>query len=86
MTPVLTEATSSHQQTPTADDEASLEQQMAHLDLSSDTRRFLRNLHHAEKQLNNAFNKAHQGGEREKCVSQVYRDLYGTGGAMRASR
>jgi serine protease inhibitor ecotin len=74
------------QQPPIADDEASLEQQMTELGLSNDNKRFLRNLRLAEKQLNDAFNKGRQDGELEERVSQVYRDLYGTGCAMRASR
>ena len=64
------------QATPSADD-AGLEQQMAELGLSSDTCRFLRKLHVAEKKLNNAFDTAHQGGDLEERVSQVYRDMYG---------
>jgi hypothetical protein len=66
--------------------DAALEQQMTDLGLSNDTRRFLRNLHLAEKQINDAFNKARQGGELEERVSEVYRDLYGAGCAVRASR
>ncbi|WP_426701745.1 hypothetical protein ACPPVV_01645 [Rhodanobacter sp. Col0626] len=58
--------------------EPGLEQQMADCGLSNDTRRFLRNLHVAEKQLNDAFSKAHQGGRLEACVSEVYREMYGT--------
>ncbi|OOG60308.1 hypothetical protein B0E48_00675 [Rhodanobacter sp. C03] len=59
---------------------------MAELGLSNDTRRFLRNLHLAEKQLNDAFNKSRQGGELEERVSQVYRDLYGAGCVVRTTR
>lgn len=77
--PMLTESTSENQQTLIAGDEASLEQQMAELALSNDARRFLRTLHLAEKQLNDAFNKSRQGGQLEECVSQVYHDLYGKG-------
>ncbi|MGH8158908.1 MAG: hypothetical protein ACREPQ_12365 [Rhodanobacter sp.] len=84
--PMLTDTTSRNQPTRTADEEAGLEQQMAELGLSSDTRRFLRNLHLAEKQLNEAFSKSRQGGELEERVSQVYRDLYGAGCAVRTSR
>jgi hypothetical protein len=83
--PMLTESTSENQQTLIAGDEASLEQQMAELALSNDARRFLRSLHLAEKQLNDAFNKSRQGGQREECVSQVYHDLYGTGCAPKDS-
>jgi hypothetical protein len=84
--PVPTESSSENQQTLTAGDEASLEQQMAELALSGDARRFLRSLHLAEKQLNDAFNKSRQGGQLEKCVSQVYHDLYGAGCAPKDSR
>ena len=59
-----------------AEADAALEQQMADRGLSSETKRFLRHLHHAEKQLNDAFEKAHQGGALDQCVSEVYRDLY----------
>jgi hypothetical protein len=85
-TPMLIETTSGNQPTHTDGDEAGLEQQMAELGLSNDTRRFLRNLHLAEKQINDAFNKSRQGGELEERVSQVYRDLYGTACAARISR
>lgn len=78
-TPMLTEIPSGNQPTRTADDETGLEQQMAELGLSDGTRRFLRNLHQAEKQINNAFSRSRQGGELEERVSQVYRDLYGAG-------
>lgn len=80
------ETTSGNRPARITEDEAILEQQMAELDLSNDTRRFLRNLHHAEKQLNDAFNKSRQGGELEERMSQVYRDLYGADGAVRISR
>lgn len=85
-TPMLTETASGNQQTQAADDEATLERQMSALGLSNDTRRFLRQVRLAEKQLNDAFNKSRQGGELEEQVSQVYRDLYGAGGVVRASR
>ncbi|WP_254423798.1 hypothetical protein [Rhodanobacter sp. C03] len=85
-TPMLTEITSKDQQARIVEDEAILEQQMAELGLSNDTRRFLRNLHLAEKQLNDAFNKSRQGGELEERVSQVYRDLYGAGCVVRTTR
>lgn len=85
-TPMLIETTSRNQQAQTADNEASLEQKMADLGLSNDTKRFLRNLRLAEKQLNDAFNTARQGGELEERVSQVYHDLYGAGCARSASR
>ncbi len=83
--PMLTEPASENQQTLIAGDEESLEQQMAELALSNDARRFLRTLHLAEKQLNEAFNKSRQGGQLEECVSQVYHDLYGKGCASKDS-
>jgi len=85
-TPMHTETESGNQPALAANDEATLEQQMTELGLSNDTRRFLRHAHLAEKQLNDAFNKTRQGGELEEQVSQVYRDLYGAGCAVRASR
>ncbi|WP_254427213.1 hypothetical protein [Rhodanobacter sp. C01] len=85
-TPMLTETPSQNQLARTAGDETGLEQQMAKLGLSDETRRFLRNLHQAEKQINDAFSKSRQGGELEECVSQVYRDLYGAGCSVRGSR
>jgi hypothetical protein len=84
--PMLTETTSENQQTRIAGDEASLEQQMAELALSNDARRFLRCVHLAEKQLNDAFSRSRQGGELEECVSQVYHDLYGADCASKVSR
>jgi hypothetical protein len=68
-----------NQQSLMTDGEVGLEQQMAELGLSNDTRRFLRDLHTAEKQLNDAFDKAHQGGELGQRVSQVYRKMYRAG-------
>lgn len=56
---------------------ACLERQMADCGLSNDTRQFLRDLHTAEKQLNDAFQRAHQGGALEERVSAVYRRMYG---------
>lgn len=85
-TPMLNENTSGKQQTQTADNEADLEQRMTDLGLSSDAKRFLRHLHVAEKQLNDAFNKSRQGGELEERVSEVYRDLYGAGCTVRTAR
>jgi hypothetical protein len=84
--PMLTESTSENQQTLIAGDEACLEQQMAELALSSDAKRFLRSLHLAEKQLNDAFNKGRQDGELGERVSQVYHDLYGAGCTLPGSR
>jgi len=57
--------------------DASLERQMADCGLSNDTRQFLRDLHAAEKQLNDAFQRARQGGALEERVSAVYRRMYG---------
>jgi len=59
--------------------DAGLERRMADCGLSSDTRRFLRDLHAAEKQLNDAFQQAHRGGALEARVSSVYRRMYGDG-------
>ena len=59
---------------------------MAELGLSTATKRFLRDFHTAEKQLNDAFDKAHQGGALEQRVSQVYREMYGASCAVRNSR
>lgn len=58
--------------------DARLERQMADCGLSSDERRFLRDLHAAEKQLNDAFEQARQGGALEQRVSEVYRQMYGS--------
>jgi hypothetical protein len=73
---MLIETSSTDQQTTPSDIDLGLEQQMAELDLSSDTRRFLRKLHVAEKKLNDAFDTAHRGGDLEDRVSQVYHDMY----------
>lgn len=75
-TAMLTEASSNDRQTSPSGNDLGLERQMAELGLSSDTRRFLRKLHVAEKKLNDAFDTAHQGGDLEERVSQVYHDLY----------
>lgn len=75
-TAMLTETSSNDQQITPSDHDSGLEQQMAELGLSNDTRRFLRKLHVAEKKLNDAFDTAHQGGDLEERVSQVYRDMY----------
>ena len=82
---MLTETASGNRQALAVDDETTLEQKMTELGLSNDTRRFLRQVRLAEKQLNDAFNRTRQGGELEEQVSQIYRDLYGTGCAVRAS-
>lgn len=63
--------------------EGDLEQKMAELGLSGDTCRFLRDLHHAEKVLNNAYDKTHQTGTLEKRISQMYSELYRTNKAER---
>ncbi|MDQ6647355.1 MAG: hypothetical protein M3Y93_08985 [Pseudomonadota bacterium] len=65
-----------------ADSDAALEQQMAERGLSGETKRFLRQLHQAEKHLNDAFEKAHQGGALDRCVSELYHDLYCSDEAM----
>lgn len=61
---------------------AHLEQQMAALGLSNDTRRFLRDVQRAEKVLNNAYGNRDQHGALDKRISQIYRDLYGSSGAL----
>ena len=71
------ETPSSSAPTPVTEDEASRERRMAELGLSNDSKRFLRRLHLAEKQLNRAFGQAHQGGDLEQQVSQIYHDMYG---------
>jgi hypothetical protein len=73
---MLPETSPRDQQATPSDRDPCLEQQMAELNLCSDTRRFLRKLHLAEKKLNDAFDTAHQGGDLEERVSQVYHDLY----------
>jgi len=60
------------------DDNPALEQQMAECGLSGDERHFLRQLHVAERQLNDAFTQARQGGTLKATVSEVYRDMYGS--------
>lgn len=65
-------------QVPLVDNEAQLERQMAALDLSHETRRFLRDVRRAEKVLNNAYNKSQQAGPLDQRISQIYRDLYGS--------
>lgn len=73
---MLSETSSSNQQTTPSDPEQSFEQQMVELNLSGDTKRFLRKVHLAEKKLNDAFDTAHQEGDLEERVSQVYHDMY----------
>lgn len=65
-------------QSALVDNATHLEQQMAALGLSSETRRFLRDVHRAEKVLNQAYDKTHQDGVLDKRISQIYRDLYGS--------
>lgn len=65
--------------------ETTLERQMAACDLSPDTRRFLRNVHQAEKQLNSAYSTTRQADTLSLRVSRVYRELYGEGDEMPAS-
>jgi putative alpha-1,2-mannosidase len=62
--------------TSAPDDAEALEQQMADLDLSAADKRFLRTLHQTEKQLNDAFDEAHQSGDLQQQVSRVYKQLY----------
>ncbi len=64
------------QRTAPEGDLGMLEQQMADLGLSTANKHFLRHLHLVEKQLNDAFEKAHQGSDLEQQVSQLYHDLY----------
>lgn len=58
------------------DDAEALEQQMADLGLSTDDKCFLRTLHQTEKQLNDAFDEAHQSGDLQQHVSRIYKQLY----------
>lgn len=46
--------------------------------LSTDARRFLHELHVAERQLNAAFSVARDGGGLEQRISRVYREMFGT--------
>jgi hypothetical protein len=75
-TPMLATTRQNDQQLAPEGDLGMLEQQMAERGLSTATKRFLRHLHRVEKQLNDAFEKAHQGSDLEQQVSQVYHDLY----------
>lgn len=61
---------------PSIDAEDELEQHMGALGLSEGNRLFLRKLHLAEKQLNDAFELAHRTGNLQSKVSQIYRELY----------
>jgi hypothetical protein len=47
-------------------------------ELSSDARRFLHDLHVAERQLNAAFSVARNGDGLEQRISRVYREMFGT--------
>jgi hypothetical protein len=55
---------------------AALERQMDELGLSAEERRFLRKLHQAERQINDAFDEARQSDDLQQQVSRVYRQLY----------
>lgn len=46
-------------------------------ELSSDARRFLHDLHVAERQLNAAFSVAREGGGLEQRIRRVYREMFG---------
>jgi hypothetical protein len=59
-----------------ADKAAALERQMEELGLSAEERRFLRTLHQTERQINEAFDEAHQPGDLQQQVSRVYRQMY----------
>lgn len=79
--PETTMPSASHPEDPSIDVEAAaeaLEQQMAELGLSGGDKRFLRNFHRVEKQLNDAIEEARQCDDLEQRVSQVYRQMYGT--------
>jgi RNA polymerase-binding transcription factor DksA len=79
------QASSEDDQVSLVDNEAHLEQQMAALDLSDETRRFLRDVHRAEKVLNNAYGKAQQDSPLDQRISQIYHDLYGSDDALLAN-
>ncbi|MEO6801157.1 MAG: hypothetical protein ABI178_14560 [Rhodanobacter sp.] len=70
----MTRSTDPHASAP--DETESLEQQMVELDLSAADKRFLRTLHQTERQLNEAFDEAHQAGDLQQHVSRVYQQLY----------
>lgn len=76
------QTSSGNDQVPLVDTETHLEQQMAALELSHETRRFLRDVHRAEKALNNAYGKSHQDSPLDQRISQIYRDLYGSEDAL----
>jgi hypothetical protein len=59
-----------------ADKATALERQMEELGLSAEERRFLRTLHQTERQINEAFDEAHQPGDLQQQVSRVYRQMY----------
>ena len=75
---MLHQAALKDDQVTLVDNAAQLEQQMVALDLSCETRRFLRNVHRAEKVLNNAYGKEQQSRPLDQQISQIYRELYGT--------
>ena len=66
------------QQISTEDALEALEQQMAELGLSGGDKRFLRNFHRIEKQLNDALEGTCQQEDLKQRVSQVYRQMYRT--------
>jgi hypothetical protein len=55
-----------------------LSEQPRERELSSDARRFLHDLHVAERQLNAAFSVGRQSGELEQRIRRVYREMFGT--------
>jgi hypothetical protein len=55
---------------------SALERQMDELGLSAEERVFLRALHQSERQINEAFDEAHQPGDLQQQVSRVYRQMY----------
>jgi hypothetical protein len=82
---IRNQASSEDDQASLVDNEAHLEQQMAALDLSDETRRFLRDVHRAEKVLNNAYGKAQRDSPLDQRISQIYHDLYGSDDALLAN-
>lgn len=57
-----------------------MEQRMADSDLSDGTRRFLRHLQAAERQINEVFEQAHRDGGAEAQLGEAYRRMYGADG------
>ncbi|UJM90891.1 hypothetical protein LRK24_03025 [Rhodanobacter denitrificans] len=58
-----------------------LERRMAESSLSDGTRSFLRQLHAAERQINEVFEQAHRDGGGEAQLGEAYRRMYGAAGA-----